>query len=356
MSKQTNSVARLGEHLHHHLLWYVLGTYVLAAIFPYVGLAIRHIDLFAFEEFNAETIITAPAALLAVLLFNAGLGIRIKSLIELTQHPAMLVVGFLANITVPIAFILAISVFMLPWHNPTEVQYILVGLALIASMPIAGSSSAWSQNADGDVALSLGLVVFSTCLSPVTTPVALHAASWMANDIYAELLQELASQRTGVFLTLLVFLPSVLGIAIRYLLNDRRWEAIKSGVKLLNTMALLILIYSNASLALPQAIAKPDWDFFFVLAGILVFLCSVTFGSGWIIAKRFRAGKAQRTSLMFGLGMNNNGTAMVLVSSVSSQLPEIMLSIIFYNLLQHFAAGIVDRWYVREPLAQKCGA
>ncbi len=52
------------------------------------------------------------------------------------------------------------------WHNPDEVQNILVGLALVASMPIAGSSTAWSQNADGDMALSLGLVLGSTLLSP----------------------------------------------------------------------------------------------------------------------------------------------------------------------------------------------
>ena len=65
------------------------------------------------------------------------------------------------------------------WHNPDEVQNILVGLALVASMPIAGSSTAWSQNANGDMALSLGLVLGSTLLSPLTTPMALHAVGFM---------------------------------------------------------------------------------------------------------------------------------------------------------------------------------
>ena len=69
---------------------------------------------------------------------------------------------------------------MVGWHNPDEVQNILVGLALVASMPIAGSSTAWAQNADGDLALSLGLVLGSTLLSPLTTPLALHAVGLMA--------------------------------------------------------------------------------------------------------------------------------------------------------------------------------
>jgi BASS family bile acid:Na+ symporter len=63
-----------------------------------------------------------------------------------------------------------VSLVMAAWHSNGEVQNILVGLALVASMPIAGSSTAWSQNASGDVTLSFGLVLGSTLLSPLTTP------------------------------------------------------------------------------------------------------------------------------------------------------------------------------------------
>ena len=47
------------------------------------------------------------------------------------------------------------------WLDAEEVQSILVGFAIIASMPIAGSSTAWSQSVDGNMALSVGLVVSS---------------------------------------------------------------------------------------------------------------------------------------------------------------------------------------------------
>jgi BASS family bile acid:Na+ symporter len=42
---------------------------------------------------------------------------------------------------------------------------------------------------------------------------------------------------------------------------------------------------------------------------------------------------------MFGLGMNNNGTGLVLASIALSSYPNIMVPIIFYNLVQHIAAG-----------------
>ncbi|WP_082411359.1 bile acid:sodium symporter [Methylogaea oryzae] len=285
MAMSSNVALRLAEHLHHNLLRYILVAYSVAAVFPEAGLAIRNINFLTISIFDETVQITVPAALLATLLFNAGLGIRVESLFGLVKRPLLLILGLAANLAIPLAFILAISIFMLPWHNPTEVQYILVGLALIASMPIAGSSSAWSQNADGDLALSLGLVILSTCLSPLTTPMALNAAGWVANDVYAQLLNELADHQTKVFLAMFVFLPTTLGIGARRLMREGQWEQAKPLIKPANTMVLLTLIYSNAAVALPQALANPDWDFFAALTAILVLLSVVTFGSGWMIAQ-----------------------------------------------------------------------
>jgi BASS family bile acid:Na+ symporter len=45
---------------------------------------------------------------------------------------------------------------------------------------------------------------------------------------------------------------------------------------------------------------------------------------------------------MFGLGMNNNGTGLVLASVTLANHPLVMLPIIFYNLVQHLVAGVVD--------------
>jgi BASS family bile acid:Na+ symporter len=52
---------------------------------------------------------------------------------------------------------------------------------------------------------------------------------------------------------------------------------------------------------------------------------------------------------MFGLGMNNNGTGLVLASLALADHPRVTLPIIFSNLVQHLAAGFVDRWLSRTP-------
>jgi len=46
--------------------------------------------------------------------------------------------------------------------------------------------------------------------------------------------------------------------------------------------------------------------------------------------------------MMYGLGMNNNGTGLVLASLAVASFPRIMVPIIFYNLVQHLVAGSVQ--------------
>jgi BASS family bile acid:Na+ symporter len=67
-------------------------------------------------------------------------------------------------------------------------------MVLVASMPIAGSSTAWAQNAKGNLTVSLGLFLLSTTLSPVTTPLLLRAGSWIIADEWSRRLHELSSR------------------------------------------------------------------------------------------------------------------------------------------------------------------
>jgi len=224
-----------------------------------------------------------------------------------------------------------------------------VGLALIVSMPIAGSSTAWSQNANGNLSLSLGLVFLSTLLSPITTPVVLHIFGFLTVGDYAEDLHELASsQGTNAFMVFTVVVPSLLGIVVHFLLGEKRTSLFKPYLKLVNFIVLLLLNYSNAATSLPEAFAKPDADFLvFVFCTTLV-LCSFAFGAGWLLSRWLKADKSDQAALMFGLGMNNNGTGLVLASATLSDHPAVLLPMIFYTLVQQVIAAIVDRKLFRD--------
>ncbi len=313
-----------------------------------LGLGIRDVSVGEIALFGAKTRISLSMLMLSALLLNAGMGVRWDTIREMLRGPSLLGAGLLANLLIPIAFILVVTRIMAGWHNADEVQNILVGLALVASMPIAGSSTAWAQNADGELTLSLGMVLFSTLLSPVTTPIALHSVGLMATGDYAEDLHELAAGGTGMFLAVCVLAPSLAGIGVRHVVGDARYAVARPRLKLINSAILLVLNYSNASVSLPQAVADPDPDFLAVTVVIVVALCVLAFGAGWLVSRLLRATPAQRTSLMFGLGMNNNGTGLVLASMALADHPRVMLPIIFYNLAQHLIAGVVDRLNCRS--------
>ena len=275
MDGHEDPLAKLSHFVHTHLLWLMIGSYAVAAFAPALGLWVRDVSVGDIAMFGFTTRISLSMLMLASLLLNAGLGVKLEDIRKMVRSPNLVAAGLLANLLIPIAFILVVSRAMVGWHNADEIQNILVGLALVASMPIAGSSTAWAQNADGDLTLSLGMVLFSTLLSPVTTPLALHSVGLMATGDYAEDLHELAAGGTGMFLAVCVLAPSLIGIGIRRGVGDARYAAAKPRLKLINSVILLVLNYSNASVSLPQAVADPDPDFLAVTVGIVVVLCVI---------------------------------------------------------------------------------
>jgi BASS family bile acid:Na+ symporter len=118
---------------------------------------------------------------------------------------------------------------------------------------------------------------------------------------------------------------------------------------------LLLLNYSNASVSLPQAVADRDFDFLAVTLVITTGLCFTAFASGYGLSRLFKVNESDRVSLMYGLGMNNNGTGLVLASLALASYPRVMVPIIFYNLVQHLVAGSVHEVTGRSIAAQQSG-
>jgi BASS family bile acid:Na+ symporter len=332
------------EWVHRHFIWLLIGSYAAAAVWPALGLWIRGVTFGEIALFGETTAVTLPMVMLALLLANAGFGVRTSELKHPMRGAAVLFAGLAANLAVPIAYVLGAAQALRLWHDPAEAQHIVLGLAVVAAMPIAGSSTAWSQIANGDLALSLRLVLASTLLSPLATPAVLYAVGFLAAGDAADQLHTLAAGGTGLFLILCVVVPSVVGVLGRAAIGGARVDAVRHPLKLFNALNLLLLNYANAALSLPQAVLQPDPDFLALSLAIVVGLCVVAFAAGWVVARLMRVDRARQAALLFGLGMNNNGTGLVLASLALADQPLVMLPIILYNLVQHLAAGGVAYW------------
>ena len=345
----------LSQFVHHHLLWFLISAYAIATVFPMAGLWIRNVTFGDVSLFQTPIHVSLLLLLLATLMFNAGLGVKTSHLKSLAQKTRVLIAGLTANLLIPMTYIFLVTIIMRLWYEPDEAQHILVGLALVAAMPIAGASTAWAQNSNGNLALSLGLVLSSTVLSPIITPVALQMFGEMASEEYEVVLQDLAAYGSAGFLGLWIVLPSVLGLCVRFAVPEAQLSTVMPFIKLINAIVLLLLNYSNASVSLPQAVADRDFDFLAVTLGITTGLCFTAFATGYGLSRLFKVDEADRVSLMYGLGMNNNGTGLVLASLALDSYPRVMVPIIFYNLVQHLVAGTVHEVTGRNIVAQKSG-
>jgi len=350
MTTKQAPIVSVTHFIHANFLPLLIFSYVAAALFPQFGLWLRHVSLGSISLPGlGETNLSLGLIMLSFLLFNAGLGIQTQELLGIKKKPLLLLVGFLANMLVPMLLILGVRGILGLRHNQDELHNLLVGLALIVAMPIAGSSATWAQNANGNLSLSLGLVLLSTVLSPLTTPLVLHLFGFVTQGDYAEDLHEMAQQGTNAFLCLTVVLPSLVGILVHYCIGDNGTSKIKPNLKFVNFLVLLLLNYSNASTSLPEACARPDWDFLAFILGITIFVCGSAFFAGWVVSKLFNSDNPDKASLMFGLGMNNNGTGLVLAATALADHPAVMLPMIFYTLVQQIIAAMVDRRVFHTP-------
>lgn len=344
MSAEKDRLSAVTHFLHRHLLKLIVLSYVLAAACPALGLGIKKAVIVQATSPFGQVMMSPLTLMLALLMFTAGFKVRLGRVGQIIRRPWVLLAGLMANLTVPLVFLVVLLPALRFWHNPDEAAMVVIGLALVTSMPIAGSSTGWAQAADGDMALSLGLVLVSTLLSPLTTPTALHALGLLAPGPHSMELHRLAGRDTGAFLAAWVLGPSVLGIVGRTAVGEARAARIERALKPLAPLTLLVLCYSNASACLPQVLGNPDWDFLAIILTCVWGLCVLTFATGYVLSRLVRADRGQRAALVFGLGMNNNGTGLVLASVALASQPLAMLPIIVYNLTQHLVAGCVQAW------------
>ncbi len=239
-------VSLVTHFIHRFFLFLLLLSYVFAYFFPWLGEQIRTTALGTFRgPEGAKFEVTVSVLLLALLLFNAGLGLRMSEFKNVKHNLRMMATGYLTNLIIPFCLVLVMGSLTLLWGDTAQRSGLIFGLALVSALPIAGASVAWSEDAEGNMALSLGLVLLSTLLSPITTPLLLSGVSRIIFSGTGEHFFEIALRGIGLFLILGVVIPSFAGIAVNWAGRWRLYDSIKPYLKLTNFINLLLLNYSN---------------------------------------------------------------------------------------------------------------
>jgi bile acid:Na+ symporter, BASS family len=288
---------------------------------------------------------TLPLVLLALLLFCAAVQTDVAKIRAIGARPWALVWGALAVWVAPVLLVLVAAVCLPLTVDRAATAGLLVGLALVASMPVANSSVGWTQLVGGNLALSLALVLFTIFLCPWVTPWLLGWLRLTLSSTDQVYFQTLIDSFSGAFFIIWVVLPTAAGLACRHAMGSERVAAIGGWISLTSVLALLLLNYLNAALALQQALRESPPAVLVTTAVLAVALSAVGLAAGWLIARLMREDAETRLALMFGLSMKHTGLALLLAGVVLVHERLAVLMIVLATLAQHLVAGVVQ-WRV----------
>lgn len=214
---------------------------------------------------------------------------------------------------------------------------IIVGLVLLYAIPIAVSVSIWASIFNGNMPLTITLILVDTFLGPVATPLIVQ--------FFCRKAVHISSMSLFISLVWMIIVPGFLGIMLNQLTHGKGPKKISPVLKPLSKICLFLVIVINAG----KMRSKIDsFDIVFVYTAIVsILLCFISFCIGNLVAKLFRFSYRDRVAFVFTTGMRNISAALVLAMtyfSTRSSIP-VVVGILFQQTL----AAISGKLLLKAP-------
>lgn len=335
--------------LQRALLPGIVGAYLLAALWPAGGIWLRGFAPLG-ETASGLGAVTPLNVLLAILLFNTGLAVPFPDLCRLARDYRLILLALSIRLTTCGLVLLVTGLIGMLFVGPLSQEFLL-GLVLVTIMPVANSSAGWSHHSEANIGLSMWLILLSVLLSPWLVPGLLVLGGEAMPDAAAEPYFLLARGYAGAFVLMWVVIPALLGMACRSVWSARYTPSSQTLSRGVTFASLVLLNYANGSVSLPEVLRGGRID----LAGLALLgalgLCGLLFVAAGLVGKLCRLPMPERLAVMYSSAMSNTGVALVLSTTLLPEAKLLHLVIIGYTLLQHWGAGLVDRWDYRTRRA-----
>jgi BASS family bile acid:Na+ symporter len=329
--------------VRRNLLWFLIASYALAAIWPGPGDRVRGATLgelpFTSGEFNPTHL------LLGVLLFCVGVSIRPEESRQMWRLSRTVVWGVAAAWLVPLlglAILLGLGACGIGGRGWLA---FVTGALVVVAMPPANSASVWSELSGGQAAAAVSIIILGTLLSPLLTPVLLGLSTGVGGDLNG--LTPNAAAASLEILVAFVVLPTALGIGVRSLCDalSERWQStLLTASRAVALAALLMLNYANAAVAAPALMADSSLSPTIIVSSLTVLLCGIVFGLAIGVSRWIGDGDAgRRVGFVYVTAMKNTGAALVLATTFLAHQPLAVLVPVVYTVAQHLAAALTDR-------------
>ncbi|WP_438449380.1 bile acid:sodium symporter family protein [Gorillibacterium sp. sgz5001074] len=286
-----------------------------------------------------------PAAFLvpwifAFMTFSGSLGSGFKDLKKVLLHPApLLVCLFILHVWMPLLSFGAGSLF---FHGDA---YTITGLALAFIIPTGIVSFMWVSLYQGNIALTLSIILLDTFLSPFVVPYTLHLL------VGANVNIDTWGMMKG--LLWMVVLPSLAGMALNHWTRGQ----VKStwGPKLapFSKLGLISVVSINASVVAPY-FTTFSWKSVGIALTVLGVAATGYFW-GWLASRRMKAELGVTVAMTFNSGMRNISAGTVLAATyfAPAVVFPVMVGTLFQQILASTYAYMLNRKYGLGPGAEK---
>ena len=261
----------------------------------------------------------APIAL-ALIMLGLGLGLTVKDFKRVLTTPKDFLVGIVCQlILLPIIGYLIILVLRLP----TEIA---LGLMIIASAPGGVTSNVLTKFANGDVALSISLTAVGSLISIISVPFIVFTSADLLN--VTEMSKEITMTGIAIKMALVVTVPVIFGMIIRFFANN----FIYSNLKLINKITGLLFIIVFIAVWVEE---RENIFNYLAQAGTAVLTLNIIMMIlAFYIAKFFASGIPQKKCISLECGLQN-GTLAVFVATqifdnVAYVVPTAAYALIMY--------------------------
>jgi BASS family bile acid:Na+ symporter len=326
--------------LRDHLGWAVGASYLAAAALPAPGQWLRHphmIGAAGIPHIAFET----PRFLLSLLLFTAGMQVPIHELRALVRRPTALLTGLVLHLVAPLLIIPGVAFALSQSPDSDGGSGMIAAMILIVAMPVAAGATVWTSKGDGDQSTTVGLVLASTLVSPITIPVTMTALCPLLSGDYANTLSGAARTTGHAFALTGVLLPCGAGILCRLALPDRALTRLLDVGVPTAMVGSLLLTYINAGGVLGPFLTHPEPVLLVAALVVAATVCGLSFALGLITARALRLDGPAGASVTLACGMNNSSASAVLITTTLPDRPHVLLPVLAYSLLQKVAAGRV---------------
>ncbi|MFB5192569.1 bile acid:sodium symporter family protein [Alicyclobacillus fastidiosus] len=268
--------------------------------------------------------------------FAGSLNSKLSDLKRVFTRPlALILTLFILHIAMPLVAFLVGHLF---FHDDS---YITTGLILSLVIPAGITSFIWVSIYNGDIGLTLSVILIDSLLSPLIVPISMHVF------VGTQVSLDTWSMMKG--LCWMIVLPSLAGMLLNQKTGGTITTTLGSKLAPLSKLGIAIVVAMNGAVVGPYL---RHFNMHLIeLIVVVVFLSALGYPVGLLTGKLFRLEKGTIVSMTFNGGMRNNnaGAVMAITYFPSPVALPVILVMLFQQTLASLYGSLLKRHLLARP-------